>query len=158
MKSDEKNQVIETALGFWQMSDQRVHGLVRWLEMSNVDAASAVRALIALAGQYDQAPSVKQLGAKLAEIGADVDAPVGVGHPTVVARMKDTILNGPYGRGGAREVAARTGQTVMQRLRSERLQAVDMIEEAQRCDLGSLGYWRDVISAIDEAIREVEAA
>lgn len=153
MNEDDVRALTEQVASYWQASDSRIAGIVRWLRDNKVTRDDASRALSALAGQYDTLPSIHQLGQKLAEVGASVQKPLGVGHRAVIESMKQSILEGPYGKGGARDVATRTDITLRRRLELEKDETERQLAGDAAADIDT-AWLRDRLAAYDELLRE----
>ena len=154
----ERRELSKLIGGLWQSGDQLIAGRVRWLEERGVSFQDAKAVLADMAEAYERLPSIKDIAVKLAEHGTSVRAPLGIGNPAVIARMKGTILDGPYGLGGAREVCARTGVVLSERLRDELAAARANLESAITCDFGGQDYWRDMIRAYHDLLSVGSAA
>lgn len=146
MNATETAQVVETITGYWPTSDQRAVGMARWLRDRDVDAADARHALEQLAEQYDQLPSIKQLGVKLHEIGASTRAEVGVGDARVIAGMVERF--GAY----ARAAAEREHITYLERLRQEQETHRIYHDEAVKYETDDAAYYRDCLTAYSQLI------
>lgn len=148
MTETEVRQVLETLTSYWSVSNARAKGIVQWLRDRHITVGEATAALSALVEQYDEPPSIKQLGVKLAELGTDVKPRVGDGNPVVIERMKARILE------CARWATDRTGQPLNDRLREEQAATREYHDEAVRgaFDEESVGYYRDQLAAYAELL------
>jgi hypothetical protein len=137
----------------WQANDQLILGRVRWLDERSVTFGDAKAVLSEMREAYDRLPSIKDIGIKLAEHGARVRAPLGVGNDAVLARMKRTIEDGPFGLGGARDICERSGQNYFDRLRDELAMARQNLEEATSYGLGGEDYWSDMVRTYEDLLK-----
>jgi hypothetical protein len=152
MSPNDVVSLVETITGYWTSSNQRAKAMVQWLRDRDVDATTAKAALGALAEQYDEMPSVKQLGVKLAELGAQTRSAVGVGDPGVISRMKARIIE------FASSAAEREGIPIRDRLRRELLATREHHADALHMgDEEGARYYRDMLTAYGELLEPRES-
>ena len=154
MTQTERTELGKLMGSLWNASEAVITGRVKWLVERGVSFADVSPVLSEMASTYDRLPSVKDIGIKLAEAGAQIHAPMGIGNPAVLARMKASIMDGPYGHGGGvREAAIRAGVTVLTRLAAERAGTAEFLRVAGGLeDEEGVAYYTDRVAAFDELI------